>query len=179
MGFIEQLNLKTMYREYKKVATVKAKLFEKGDEDGFVHRDGIPGAIEDVRRGFQPDLVPYISTLENQYHRGEFGKHYVCIGVKGERWLVEKSIFEATYEVEMSQETKNTAFLDSNHKRFIVVPESVTKQDFFSYTIVDTAAGKEDYGDYWKRSVCETLEEAEANEICEALNKSSQQNKKV
>jgi hypothetical protein len=46
----------------------------------------------------QPDLVPYISTLENQKHRGEFGKHYLCVGINGERWLVEKSIFEATYE---------------------------------------------------------------------------------
>jgi len=78
-----------MFKEYRKTATVKAKLFEKGDEDGFVHRD---------KYGTQPDLVPYISTLENQFHKGEFGQHYVCVGVKGERWLVEKSIFEATYE---------------------------------------------------------------------------------
>ena len=96
--FSTKFNLKTMYKEYRKTATVKAKLFEKGDEDGMIHKDGMLGAMEDARYGFQPDLVPYISTLENQFHKGEFGQHYVCVGVKGERWLVEKSIFEATYE---------------------------------------------------------------------------------
>jgi hypothetical protein len=93
-----KLNLKTMFKEYRKTATVKAKLFEKGDEDGFVHREGMTGAMQDAKYGLQPDLVPYISTLENQFHKGEFGQHYVCVGVKDERWLVEKSIFEATYE---------------------------------------------------------------------------------
>jgi hypothetical protein len=70
------------YLEYRKTATVKAKIFEKGDEDGFIE-----------------EHYPYISTLENQFHRGEFGKHYVCIGIKGERWLVDKDIFESTYEL--------------------------------------------------------------------------------
>jgi hypothetical protein len=87
------------YKEYIKTATVKAKLFEKGDEDGFVHRDGLMGAMEDSRNGIQPDLVPYIKTLENQFHQGDFGKNYVCIGIKGERWLVDKDIFENTYEL--------------------------------------------------------------------------------
>lgn len=93
-----KFNLKTMLKEYRKTATVKAKLFEKGDEDGFVHRDGMLGSMEDAKYGLQPDLVPYISTLENQFYKGEFGQHYICVGVKGERWLVEKSIFESTYE---------------------------------------------------------------------------------
>lgn len=84
-------------KEYRKTATVKAKLFEQGDEDGFVHKYGVHGAIEDHRIGCDPDLVPYISTLENQYHKGEFGKHYLCVGINGEKWLVEKSIFEMTY----------------------------------------------------------------------------------
>lgn len=73
-----------MFQEYRKTATVRAKLFERGDEDGFV--DG-------------HDFLPYISTLENQCHHGAFGKHYLCVGVKGERWLVEKEIFESTYEL--------------------------------------------------------------------------------
>lgn len=90
--------MKTQYEEYRKTATVKAKLFESGDEDGFIHRDGMREAMEDAKYGFLPDLVPYISTLENQFHKGEFGKHYVCVGIKGERWLVEKEIFESTYE---------------------------------------------------------------------------------
>ena len=85
-------------KEYRKTATVKAKIFEKGDEDGMIHRDGMLGAMEDAKYGLQPDLVPYISTLENQYHKGEFGKHYLCIGINGEKWLVDKEIFELTYE---------------------------------------------------------------------------------
>ena len=85
-------------KEYRKTATVKAKIFEKGDEDGMIHRDGMLGAMEDAKYGLQPDLVPYISTLENQYHKGEWGKHYLCVGINGEKWLVEKEIFEQTYE---------------------------------------------------------------------------------
>ena len=85
-------------KEYRKTATVKAKIFEKGDEDGMIHRDGMLGAMEDAKYGLQPDLVPYISTLENQYHKGEFGKHYLCVGINGEKWLVDKEIFERTYE---------------------------------------------------------------------------------
>jgi len=87
-----------MFKEYRKTATVKAKMFEKGDEDGMIHKDGMLGAMEDSKYGFQPDLVPYVLTMENQYHKGEFGKHYLCIGIKGERWLVDKEVFESTYE---------------------------------------------------------------------------------
>lgn len=85
-------------KEYRKTATVKAKIFEKGDEDGMIHRDGMIGVMEDAKYGCQPDLVPYISTLENQYHKGEWGKHYLCVGINGEKWLVDKEIFELTYE---------------------------------------------------------------------------------
>lgn len=85
-------------KEYRKIATVNAKLFEKGDEDGMIHKDRMIGVMEDAKYGFQPDLVPYISTLENQFHRGEFGKHYLCVGINGEKWLVDKDIFEKTYE---------------------------------------------------------------------------------
>lgn len=84
-------------KTYRKTATVDAKLFEKGDEDGMIHREDLLGAMEDAKYGITPDLVPYISTLENQYHKGEFGKHYVVTGIDGERWLVEKDIFERTY----------------------------------------------------------------------------------
>lgn len=75
-------------RTYRKIATVQAKIFEQGDEDGFIHPEGFIGAI-----------VPFIQTLENPKHMGEFGKHYICTGIDGERWLVEKSIFERTYEL--------------------------------------------------------------------------------
>lgn len=59
-----------MFKEYRKTTTVKAKLFEIGDEDGFVHRGGMTGAMTDAKYGLIPDVVPYIKTLENQFHKG-------------------------------------------------------------------------------------------------------------
>lgn len=88
-------------KEYRKIATVKAKLFEQGDEDGMTMPENFTmlDAMENDRYGCkQPDLVPYISTLENQKHIGEFGKYYLCVGINNERWLVEKSIFKKTYQ---------------------------------------------------------------------------------
>ena len=85
-------------KTYRKIATVEAKLFEQGDEDGFIHPEGLLGAMEDARYGIKSIPFPFIKTLENQHHMGEFGNHYICVGVDGERWLIEKSIFERTYE---------------------------------------------------------------------------------
>jgi hypothetical protein len=84
---------------YRKIATVQAKLFEEGDEDGFVHPQGFMGMIEDAHLGIKSIPIPFIKTLENDNHKGEFRKHYMCVGIKGERWLVEKEIFESTYEL--------------------------------------------------------------------------------
>lgn len=89
------------YKNYIKTATVEAKIFEKGDQDGMTVPENFDmcDAMENERyRIRQPNLVPYISTLENQKHRGEFGNNYICRGIDGERWLVEKSIFERTYK---------------------------------------------------------------------------------
>ena len=93
-------------KTYRKTATVQAKLFEEGDEDGFVtryyngedvHEDG--SISTSGIYGEYEIKVPYISTLENQQHLSHgFGHEYLCVGVKGERWLVEKEIFESTYE---------------------------------------------------------------------------------
>jgi hypothetical protein len=85
-------------KTFRKTATVQAKLFEKGDEDGFIHPDGFIGAMEDFRYNIVSQVIPYVSTLENQHHFGRFGEYYLCIGIKGEKWLVEKEIFESTYE---------------------------------------------------------------------------------
>lgn len=69
------------YKTYRKTATVQAKLFAEGDEDGFL------------------EGVPYVSTLENQHHLSEgFGKDYICIGKMGERWLNKKENFENSHE---------------------------------------------------------------------------------
>ncbi len=54
--------------------------------------------------------------------------------------------------------------------RFIVVNESLSAHCCFGYTIVDTSHGKESFGDYWKKTMCETFEEEEAIIICAALN---------
>ena len=88
-------------KEFRKTATVKAKLFTKGDEDGMTWTsDELSDGMGDSLRGIKPPeaTVPYIATLENQKHEGCFGKHYLCIGIKGEKWLVDKEIFESTYE---------------------------------------------------------------------------------
>ena len=57
------------------------------------------------------------------------------------------------------------------NSRFIIVDRSVSAHCCFAYTIIDTHAGKEDYGDYWKRTMCECFEKEEAEMICTALNK--------
>ena len=85
-------------KTYRKTATVKAKLFEKGDEDGMIAKGDFGDVLTDVKNGLEPEKAPYISTLENQLHKGEFGKHYLCVGIDGEKWLVDKDIFERTYE---------------------------------------------------------------------------------
>ena len=105
----------TAFKTYRKTATVKAKLFEEGDEDGFMIRyyndedideDGCihtSGLI-----GEHKIKIPYVSTLENKKHLSHgFGREYLCVGVKGERWLVDKDIFEATYEI--VQESPDTS----------------------------------------------------------------------
>jgi hypothetical protein len=71
--------MKNNMKTYRKTATVEAKIFEKGDEDGFLFE------------------LPFVRTLENNRHGGRFGEHYLCIGIDQEKWLVEKSIFERTY----------------------------------------------------------------------------------
>jgi hypothetical protein len=93
-------------KTYRKTATVKAKIFEEGDEDGFVSRfyndedvneDGSISTSGII--GEHEIRIPYVSTLENQKHLSHgFGREYICTGIDGERWLVEKTIFERTYE---------------------------------------------------------------------------------
>ena len=69
---------------------------------------------------------------------------------------------------------ENDKEINFNNDRYIIVEGSVSAHCCFKYTIVDTLEGKEDYGDYWKKSLCETFERAEAEIICDALNKYSQ-----
>ena len=97
-----------MFKTYKKTATVQAKIFENGDEDGFSHRGGMSDVLENISLGVvhHSGISPFIKTLENNQHFGEFGNFYICSGINGERWLVEKSIFERTYEEVVPKEVE-------------------------------------------------------------------------
>jgi hypothetical protein len=90
-----------MFKTYRKTATVSAKLFEKGDEDGLVPMSdaAVPQQFKTPPPGENGAMdVPFITTLESQRHFGRFGQYYICKGPEGERWLVERAIFEKTYE---------------------------------------------------------------------------------
>ena len=90
-----------MFKTYRKTATVRAKLFEKGDEDGFVPNGdaAVPQQFKIIEGNSYPENgVPFITTLESQRHFGRFGQYYICHGPSNDRWLVEKAIFENTYE---------------------------------------------------------------------------------
>jgi hypothetical protein len=91
-----------MFKTYRKTATVSAKLFEKGDEDGFATQEdpAVPDLLKNQETNCEDGRqVPFIATLENQRHFGRFGQYYICHGPNNDRWLVEKGIFEGTYEL--------------------------------------------------------------------------------
>lgn len=67
-----------------------------------------------------------------------------------------------------SQSTSISLFTGDD--RFIIIAESTSRHCCFEYTIVDTKEGKEAYGDYWKKTMCETFDRDEAIIICYALN---------
>lgn len=75
-------------------------------------------------------------------------------------------------ETSKTAETKALNIADvSSSARYIIIDKSVSGHCCFECTVIDTSAGKESYGDYWKRSMCETFDRAEAEIICDALNK--------
>jgi len=86
----------------KKPIVVEAELFEMGMEDGYacypLFSDKLLGFFP--KDGYIPktNRRPAIKTLEGWYEV-EVGKHYIVTGVKGERYPVEKEIFEETYEL--------------------------------------------------------------------------------
>jgi hypothetical protein len=91
-----------MFETYRKTATVNAKLFEKGDEDGFAPLEdaAVPELLKSQEtNGEKVRQIPFITTLENQRHFGLFGRYYLCHGPHNDKWLVEKGIFESTYEL--------------------------------------------------------------------------------
>jgi hypothetical protein len=76
----------------KKPISVKAKIFEPGDEDGF-ETDNSKDEFNISNR-----QIPYISTLEGKLLYGNYGEHYIIFGNHNDKWLVRKDIFEETYE---------------------------------------------------------------------------------
>jgi hypothetical protein len=90
-----------MAKYIKKPIEVDAVLFEMGMEDGYgcYFFDGkFIGFFEGGEGKALPKFVrkPAIKTLEGWYEV-EVGKHYIVTGVRGERYPVEKDIFEETY----------------------------------------------------------------------------------
>ena len=73
-------------KTYRQIDTIQAKLFEEGDQDGFI-KDDFAGSISQ----------PYIKDTDNYKFCGEFGENYLCVDENGDKWLVEKSIFERVW----------------------------------------------------------------------------------
>jgi hypothetical protein len=76
----------------KKPIPVQARLFQPGDEDGYL-------TIEKGEFDTSERRIPYVNTLEGRELQGEYGQHYLVFGNHGDKWLVKKDIFEETYEL--------------------------------------------------------------------------------
>lgn len=62
-----------MKRYIKKPISITAKLFEKGDEDGY-----------------NSEGIPYVETLEGRALQANFGEHYLVTGNHNDKWLVKR-----------------------------------------------------------------------------------------
>jgi hypothetical protein len=86
----------------KKPVVIEAELFEMGMEDGYacypIFSDKLIGFFSKDEPIPKTNRKPAIKTLEGWYEV-EVGKHYIVTGVRGERYPVEKEIFEETYEI--------------------------------------------------------------------------------
>jgi hypothetical protein len=58
----------------------------------------------------------------------------------------------------------------SGSARFIIIACSVSSHCCFEYSVIDTKEGKDSYGNYWNKTMCETFDKEEAVMICYALN---------
>lgn len=90
-----------MAKYHKKPIVVEAELFEMGMEDGYAFY-----SMNGTFYGFcsigephpKANKKPAIKTLEGWYEV-KVGEHYIVTGITGERYPVEKWIFEKMYEV--------------------------------------------------------------------------------
>lgn len=105
-----------MAKYRKKPIPVEAVQYERGMEDGWVtvykhHGEGVP--------------KPYIETLEGKMWLTE--GCYIVTGIEGERWVVQKSIFEATYELideEEDKRKKEARKILTNYSEAGVIPKA-------------------------------------------------------
>jgi len=139
--------MRTELIEYRKTATVKAKIFELGDEDGF---------IEVPEHYINQTPIPYIQTLENPKHQGWFGKNYICYGIKGEKWLVEKEIFESSYEAIQALSEEKVVSAEEVLSKYNGFRTSLSYEDL-AYLKPDVIQAMHDYAqqpsdeNYWKQ----------------------------
>ena len=67
-------------------------------------------------------------------------------------------------------DTQKLSIAANSSARFIIIAESVSAHCCFNYSVLDTKQGKESFGNYWKKAMCETFDKEEAVLICYALN---------
>lgn len=95
-----------MSKYRKKPLIIEAELFKRGMEDGYAAHSLSFSSSRGKFLGFYDKegpipkvcLYPAIKTLEGWYEVEE-GKHYIVTGIKGERYPVEKRIFEESYDL--------------------------------------------------------------------------------
>lgn len=89
-----------MAKYRKKPIVIEAEMFKMGMEDGYACYSltgKFLGFYDKIRPMPRANKKPAIKTLEGWYEVEE-EKHYIVTGIKGERYPVEKEIFEETYE---------------------------------------------------------------------------------
>jgi hypothetical protein len=93
-------------KTYKKLETINAKIFESGDEDGMSCIPFVSICKWKNKEGKYKDCKnctldikkqPYINILNDKWF-GEWESNYLCIDTNGNRSLVDKNVFEHTYE---------------------------------------------------------------------------------
>jgi hypothetical protein len=104
------------------------------------------------------------------------GKGSVEIAVKAMlsvcklRLILKTNVMNLEEKVEIYDTEELSITNVSGSARFIIVAESVSGHCCFEYSVIDTKEGKKTYGDYWKKTMCETFDKDEAVMICYALN---------
>lgn len=102
-------------------STIKAKLFEEGDQDGFItrytdgkkNRDGYVPTWGIRYEGMKPIEIPYIKWGKNGHKclsKG-FGKEYLAIYADGEKGFLSKQDLKKSYMPKLSKKKKKEIIL--------------------------------------------------------------------